>query len=38
MPLAQGKMLWGFGLTEPSAGSDAGNVSDEGATRATATG
>jgi short/branched chain acyl-CoA dehydrogenase len=25
-PLAQGKMLWGFGLTEPSAGSDAGNV------------
>jgi short-chain 2-methylacyl-CoA dehydrogenase len=26
IPLAQGKMLWGFGLTEPSAGSDAGNV------------
>ena len=26
VPLAQGKMLWGFGLTEPSAGSDAGNV------------
>ncbi len=25
VPLAQGKMLWGFGLTEPSAGSDAGN-------------
>jgi short-chain 2-methylacyl-CoA dehydrogenase len=24
--LAQGKMLWGFGLTEPNAGSDAGNV------------
>ncbi|MDQ2866368.1 MAG: acyl-CoA dehydrogenase family protein [Candidatus Eremiobacteraeota bacterium] len=26
IPLAQGTMLWGFGLTEPSAGSDAGNV------------
>ncbi|MEO9263272.1 MAG: acyl-CoA dehydrogenase family protein, partial [Candidatus Baltobacteraceae bacterium] len=26
IPLAEGKMLWGFGLTEPSAGSDAGNV------------
>jgi short/branched chain acyl-CoA dehydrogenase len=26
VPLAQGKMLWGFGLTEPDAGSDAGNV------------
>src|SRR5437868_4786997 len=26
VPLAQGKQLWGFGLTEPSAGSDAGNV------------
>jgi butyryl-CoA dehydrogenase len=26
VPLAQGKMLWGFGLTEPNAGSDAGNV------------
>jgi short/branched chain acyl-CoA dehydrogenase len=25
VPLAQGKMLWGFGLTEPGAGSDAGN-------------
>ncbi len=25
-PLAQGKQLWGFGLTEPNAGSDAGNV------------
>ncbi len=25
VPLAQGKMLWGFGLTEPEAGSDAGN-------------
>jgi short-chain 2-methylacyl-CoA dehydrogenase len=24
-PLAQGKQLWGFGLTEPEAGSDAGN-------------
>ena len=26
VPLAQGKMLWGFGLTEPSAGSDAGAI------------
>ena len=26
VPLAQGKALWGFGLTEPGAGSDAGNV------------
>lgn len=26
VPLAQGTMLWGFGLTEPNAGSDAGNV------------
>lgn len=25
VPLAQGKQLWGFGLTEPNAGSDAGN-------------
>jgi short/branched chain acyl-CoA dehydrogenase len=25
IPLAQGKMLWGFGLTEPEAGSDAAN-------------
>jgi short-chain 2-methylacyl-CoA dehydrogenase len=24
VPIAQGKMLWGFGLTEPQAGSDAG--------------
>lgn len=24
VPLAQGRMLWGFGLTEPGAGSDAG--------------
>src|SRR5215469_13029182 len=27
VPLAQGKKLWGFGLTEPNAGSDAGNCS-----------
>ncbi len=26
VPLARGTMLWGFGLTEPSAGSDAGNL------------
>jgi len=26
VPLAQGKQLWGFGLTEPNAGSDAGNT------------
>jgi len=26
VPLARGEMLWGFGLTEPQAGSDAGNV------------
>ncbi len=26
VPMAQGKMLWGFGLTEPGAGSDAGNT------------
>ncbi|MHB1551433.1 MAG: acyl-CoA dehydrogenase family protein [Vulcanimicrobiaceae bacterium] len=26
VPLAQGRMLWGFGLTEPGAGSDAGNT------------
>jgi short-chain 2-methylacyl-CoA dehydrogenase len=26
VPLAQGKMLWGFGLTEPGAGSDAGST------------
>ncbi len=25
VPLAHGKQLWGFGLTEPEAGSDAGN-------------
>lgn len=27
VPLAQGKRLWGFGLTEPGAGSDAGSTS-----------
>ena len=26
VPLARGEKLWGFGLTEPEAGSDAGNV------------
>ena len=26
VPLAKGERLWGFGLTEPEAGSDAGNV------------
>ncbi len=26
VPLARGEQLWGFGLTEPNAGSDAGNV------------
>jgi len=26
IPLAQGQMLWGFGLTEPGAGSDAGGT------------
>ncbi|MDP9017319.1 MAG: acyl-CoA dehydrogenase family protein, partial [Candidatus Eremiobacteraeota bacterium] len=26
VPLAQGNMLWGFGLTEPGAGSDAGGT------------
>ncbi|MBV8725077.1 MAG: acyl-CoA dehydrogenase family protein [Candidatus Eremiobacteraeota bacterium] len=26
VPMARGEMLWGFGLTEPNAGSDAGNV------------
>jgi len=26
IPMAQGKMLWGFGLTEPGAGSDAGGT------------
>ncbi|TAM62454.1 acyl-CoA dehydrogenase [bacterium] len=34
VPLAQGTTLWGFGLTEPGAGSDAGNVQ----TRATLAG
>jgi short-chain 2-methylacyl-CoA dehydrogenase len=33
VPLAQGKMLWGFGLTEPNAGSDAGNVQTKAALR-----
>jgi short-chain 2-methylacyl-CoA dehydrogenase len=33
VPLAQGKMLWGFGLTEPNAGSDAGNVSTKATLR-----
>ncbi len=31
VPLAQGKRLWGFGLTEPNAGSDAGNVQTKAA-------
>lgn len=33
VPLAQGKRLWGFGLTEPNAGSDAGNVSTKAVLR-----
>ncbi len=33
VPLAQGKMLWGFGLTEPNAGSDAGNTQTKAALR-----
>lgn len=33
VPLAQGKQLWGFGLTEPNAGSDAGNVSTKAVLR-----
>ncbi len=33
VPLAQGKRLWGFGLTEPSAGSDAGNLSTKAVLR-----
>ncbi|MDQ2663631.1 MAG: acyl-CoA dehydrogenase family protein [Candidatus Eremiobacteraeota bacterium] len=33
VPLAQGKMLWGFGLTEPNAGSDAGNTQTRAALR-----
>jgi short/branched chain acyl-CoA dehydrogenase len=33
LPLAQGKMLWGFGLTEPNAGSDAGNTQTKAALR-----
>ena len=31
VPLAQGKMLWGFGLTEPGAGSDAGGTQTKAA-------
>lgn len=31
VPLAQGKMLWGFGLTEPAAGSDAANTQTKAA-------
>jgi short/branched chain acyl-CoA dehydrogenase len=33
IPLAQGKMLWGFGLTEPQAGSDAGATQTRGELR-----
>jgi short/branched chain acyl-CoA dehydrogenase len=33
VPLAPGKRLWGFGLTEPSAGSDAGNLSTKAVLR-----
>jgi short-chain 2-methylacyl-CoA dehydrogenase len=33
IPLAQGKVLWGFGLTEPGAGSDAGNCQTKAALR-----
>src|SRR5580698_796239 len=33
VPLAQGEKLWGFGLTEPNAGSDAGNVSTKATLR-----
>lgn len=33
IPLAQGKQLWGFGLTEPGAGSDAGNTQTKAALR-----
>ena len=33
VPLAQGKMLWGFGLTEPNAGSDAGATQTRGELR-----
>jgi short-chain 2-methylacyl-CoA dehydrogenase len=31
VPLAQGEKLWGFGLTEPGAGSDAGNTQTKAA-------
>src|SRR5271165_6932649 len=34
VPLAQGTMLWGFGLTEPGAGSDAGAASTKAELRA----
>jgi len=33
VPLAQGEMLWGFGLTEPGAGSDAGNCQTKAVAR-----
>jgi short-chain 2-methylacyl-CoA dehydrogenase len=33
VPLAQGKILWGFGLTEPNAGSDAGNTTTKASLR-----
>lgn len=32
-PLARGEKLWGFGLTEPNAGSDAGNTQTKAALR-----
>jgi short-chain 2-methylacyl-CoA dehydrogenase len=33
VPLARGEMLWGFGLTEPNAGSDAGGTETRGELR-----
>ncbi|HEY8321831.1 MAG TPA: acyl-CoA dehydrogenase family protein [Candidatus Baltobacteraceae bacterium] len=33
IPLARGEMLWGFGLTEPGAGSDAGNCQTKAVAR-----
>jgi len=33
VPLARGEMLWGFGLTEPGAGSDAGNCQTKAVAR-----
>jgi butyryl-CoA dehydrogenase len=33
VPLARGEMLWGFGLTEPQAGSDAGGLRTRGELR-----